>query len=244
MTELHLAGKMRQRLTNERGTILLVMAVLVLILTIFFAGLAEFGRFLILREQTQTASDAAALAASYSGVKKWVNIDVVTDRGEAVVCATDEDGTTICWCEPCGIERVSVSGLERDLIDGGGWRNYIRPPCSCGGGDSWYEIKERWVEYTRSQSQDSAEAFALLNIPDQADNIWLKRLNVHSGQNDPFYPSVVAYVNSKMKSLFPGLFGVFPKGYETETCSQGDTFYRDPETNKWIKAPPEACWKD
>lgn len=239
----HSAGEMKQLVTNEQGTILPIMAVLVVVLTLLFAGLAEFGRYLILREQTQTASDAAALAASYSNVRRKVKIDVITDRGEREVCDCDESGCT-CWCEGCGTVTKHVTGYEKDLIDNEGWRAYCVPPCSCGGGSCWYEIKDRWVEYSPSYSRDTAEAFALLNTPDQAKDVWLDRLVVHGDRSDKYYPSVVAYVKSRMGSLFPGLFGVFPGDYQTETCSQGDTFYIVPGTGKWRKAPPDACWKD
>lgn len=234
-----LAGEMKQKVTNEQGTIFPIMAVFVVVLALLFAGLAEFGRFLILKEQTQTASDAAALAASYSNAKRKVNVDVITDRGDKVVC--DKDG---CWCEGCGTVTRNVTGYEKDLIDGGGWQAYCLPPCSCGGGSCWYVIRDRWVEYSQDYSQDTAESVAQLNIPDQAKDIWLEKLVIHGNRNDKYYPSVVAYVKSSMRSLFPGLFGAFPENYQTETCSQGDTFYKDPKTGKWQKAPPDACWKD
>ncbi len=235
-----LAGETWQQVTNERGTLLPIMAVFVIVLTLLFAGLVEFGRFLILKEQTQTASDAAALAASYSGVKRWVNIDVKTDRGETRVCDCDENGCT-CWCEPCGIHTKNVTGLERDLIDGGGWKNYCVPPCSCGGGSCWYVIKKRWVEYSQQHSRETAEAFALVNLPDQAEDVWLSR---GSPKIRSDVASVVVYLKSRARSLFPNLFGVFSESYETETCSEAATFYYDPKTGKWRKVPEDACWKN
>lgn len=233
-----LVGEIWRPATNERGTLLPVMAVLVVALTALFAGLVEFGRFLLLKEQTQTASDAAALAASYSGVKRWVNIDVITNKGKEVVYCCDEDGCWACGCESCGIHTENVVGLERDLIDGGGWRNYCVPYCDCGGGSCRYVIKRRWVKHSQRHSREAATAFALVNLPDQAEDI---RLSRNSPKIRGSAESVVVYLKSRMKSLFPNIFG---KGFEAETCSEAATFYRDPKTGKWRKAPEDACWKD
>lgn len=219
------------------------MAAAVLMFTLLFAGLAEFGRVLIAREQARTAADAASLAASYSDVMRWVNVDIKTDRGEKVVC--DEFG---CWCESCGTVTVNRTGLERDLIDRGGWRDYCAPPCSCSDTvDCWYEIKDRWVEYKQSSSTETANAFLALNLPDQGEDAWLSRGSpiVHDSNDKDFPASVTVYVKTKIKSLFPGLWGVFSDSYETEVCSQAGTFYRDPKAgDKWRKAPPDACWQD
>jgi Flp pilus assembly protein TadG len=75
-------GTLFKIMKNEDGTVLVLMTVLILVFTLLFVGLAEFGKWLIVKEQTQTAADAAALAASSSGVHRWVKIDVVTDRGK------------------------------------------------------------------------------------------------------------------------------------------------------------------
>lgn len=218
------------------------MAAAVLMFTLLFAGLAEFGRVLIAREQARTAADAASLAASYSDVMRWVNVDIKTDRGEKVVC--DEFG---CWCESCGTVTVNKTGLERDLIDRRGWRDYCAPPCSCSDTvDCWYEIKDRWVEYNQSSSRETADAFLALNLPDQGENIWLSRGSpiVHGDRSDKYFPSVVVYAKTEVRSLFPGLFGVFSDRYTTEVCSQSGTFYYDPNADKWRKPPPDACWED
>ncbi|MCL6558068.1 MAG: hypothetical protein K6U74_04550 [Firmicutes bacterium] len=41
----------------------------------------------------------------------------------------------------------NVTGDERQLIDENGWRDFCAPECSCGGGNCWFEIKDRWVTY-------------------------------------------------------------------------------------------------
>lgn len=230
-------------LKDERGTILLITAIVTVILAVLLAGLIDFGRVMILREQAQTAADAASLAAALSGAQRMVKVNVYTDRGEREVCSCDETGCT-CWCEGCGITVHTVTGLEKDLVDNDGWRMYCDPPCSCGGGSCWFEIADRWVKYDPAASRTAADSFFAANAPRDAVSAWLARLNVHASRNDPFYPAVTAYGRAVIKSLFPGLFKVFPDTYAADACSQGDIFYKDPHSNKWSEAPPDACWKD
>lgn len=245
------AGRTSRLVTSdERGAVLALTAVAAFVLVLLFAGLAEFGRWLILREQLQTAADAAALAASYSGAERWVNIDVKTERGERIEC--DEFG---CWCEGCGVSVRNVTGKERDLLDGrpsartirdsddipgSGWDHYCRTPCSCSDeAFCWYEVKKRWVKYSPSYSRDAADAFFHMNLPGQAE--WggvedLEFRNFESQRNEA--PAVVAKARALMSPIF-ALFG--PGYYQARSCSQADTFYRDPRTGKWVKAPPDYC---
>jgi len=39
--------------------------------------------------------------------------------------------------------------------------------------------------------------------------------------------------------MFPNS-NLFPSEYNFEVLSQGDTFFKDPATGKWSKAPPDA----
>ena len=254
MIELMTSCKTRKVLTDNRGTILVMTAFLVIVLAVLFAGVVEFGRFLILKEKTQTASDAAAVAASSSAVEKWVKINVSTDRGDETVCVCDDTGCD-CWCEWCGITSRTVTGTERELIDHGGWRDYCVPFCDCTDGDCWFEIKDRWVTYgtSRASSYQIADLFYQANAPEESYDSWINRMRVHASKNCPYYPSVTVYGKSSILSMFSGLL---PYYYTTETCSQGITFYRDPKTQegmhygpvtgqgKWIKPPPDACWRD
>jgi len=228
---------------GQRGAVMLVTAAAVLLLMVAVLAVVDFGRVMILREQLQTAADAAALAAGLSGVQRMVKVDVYTDRGETIVCDCDDDGCT-CWCEDCGVVVHTVTGLEKDLIDNEGWRAYCEPPCSCGGGSCWYEIKERWVVYNPSASRQAAESFFAANAPGGAVASWITRLNLHAYRGDPFYPSVTVYARAVIRSIAPGLMKAFPDTYSTEVCSQGDTFYKDPRSGKWVDAPPRACWRD
>ena len=85
MLKQSMGGTTNRLLTDDRGTILVMTAFLVIVLALLFAGIVEFGRFLILKEKTQTASDAAAVASSSSAIEKWVKINVKTDRGNKTV---------------------------------------------------------------------------------------------------------------------------------------------------------------
>lgn len=231
-------------LKDERGVVLIITAIATVLLAVAVVGIVDFGRVMILREQTQTAADAASLAASLSGVQRMVKVNVYTDRGEKEVCSCDETGCT-CWCEECGVTVHTVTGLEKDLVDNEGWRMYCDPPCSCSSDVTcWFDITDRWVKYDPAASRTAADSFFAANAPQDAVSAWLTRLNVHASRNDPFYPAVTAYGRAVIKSLFPGLFNVFPDTYGTDACSQGDTFYKDPRSNKWIDAPPDACWKE
>jgi|GEM_PF-3071924 len=218
------------------------MAAICVALSLLFAGICEFGRFLLLREQAQTAADAAALAGAVSGVKRWVNITVFSDRGDSWEC--DEFS---CWCESCGVVEHSVTGGERELLDEEGWRDYCEPPCSCGGGGCWYVINDRWVTYDSGNSGWSrlaAMAFYRANEPTMASRSEIMRMVFHNSRFDPAYPSVTVYVRSWLSSLFPGFFGVFPQSYKADVCAQGYTFYHPPYSSKWTKAPARACWID
>ncbi|WP_273000620.1 pilus assembly protein TadG-related protein [Hydrogenibacillus schlegelii] len=251
---------------NERGNLLLITAAVIVVLIIAFAGLTEFGRYLIMREQAQTAADAAALAAATSGTKTWVKIDVYTYCG----ASRTKDG-----CESCGTRVVrGVIGTERDLIDRGEWIRYTTPQCecSCGGLQTWYEIVDRWVEYKRGDQAQAAGRFFQANRPTFAETadvrsvevrryptVWetvrqdyahIDYLNANPHyvtypvpddlRQDPFYPSVVVRAEAWMKTLWDGFLGIF-RDRKANVCAQGDTFYQDPQTGRWIKPPDEAC---
>ncbi len=238
-------------LKDEHGSILVLTAALVLLLTLCFAGLSEIGRFLIVREQTQTATDAASLAASGSGVKRWVRLTVKTyDRSRIDPCGCEECDDDGCWCVPCCVSCPDVTrtavGTEQDLIEQEGWRDYCES-CGSGCGESCdYTLDDRWVEYNQNTSAASAAEFYQANLPRNSTGSKIAKVTIHSDRHDPAYPSVVVYAKSKIKSLFPGFANAFPESYETTTCSQGDTYYKkanDPH-DRWIKPPEDACWKD
>ena len=130
-------------LKNQQGNILILGVFLILVISILFAGMVEFGRIMLVREQLQTAADSAALAGAGSGTHRYVKINVVTDRGQKVVCGKED-----CWCSGCSTIRIrNIVGDEKTLIDEGDWRNFCVPECSCGGGDCWFELVSRDLMY-------------------------------------------------------------------------------------------------
>lgn len=93
---------------SENGNILLITAALLLVLILSFAALTEYGRYFLLREKTQTAADAAALAAGMAGTTRWIEFDVHFDYGRWMksvpfscdpytVCYRDSDGEKVCY---------------------------------------------------------------------------------------------------------------------------------------------------
>lgn len=128
---------------DEKGAIFYLNIVVIMLLMLVFAGLVEVGRVMLVREQLQTASDAAALASATASAHRFVKINVVTDRGEKVVCSKDD-----CWCVGCGTVSINnIYGDEKTLLDEGGWRDFCVEPCDCGGGDCWYELVDREILY-------------------------------------------------------------------------------------------------
>ena len=128
---------------DEKGAIFYLNIVVIMLLMLVFAGLVEVGRVMLVREQLQTASDAAALASATASAHRFVKINVVTDRGETVVCSEDD-----CWCVGCGTVSINnIYGDEKTLLDEGGWRDFCVESCDCGGGDCWYELVDREILY-------------------------------------------------------------------------------------------------
>lgn len=153
-------------LNNQEGNILILSVFLILAITILFAGMVEFGRVMIVREQLQTAADAAALAAAGSGTHRQVTISVTTDLGDFQPPCDPETGECPP-CKDCGeVTRSGITGDESDLIDNGEWRDYCAEPCDCGGGDCWFSVENREImydthsmgsRYTPSQLNDAVQ---------------------------------------------------------------------------------------
>jgi hypothetical protein len=177
-----------------------------------FIGVAEFGRWLLTKEQAQTSADAAAVAGSVSGIRS-----IVTLRIDDAIKGT-----------------FTVTGDERSLIGQGDWTKYCYAygvfPCS-------YTITARHVEYDENRAKNAAGTFLAMN-PTQGSSA-VKNVTVHGDKDDPYYPSVVVRVATKLKTMFPDS-GMFSDEYNIETVSQGDAFFKDPDTGKWSKAPPDA----
>ena len=212
MPRLHSVGL---RIRNEKGSMLIITAAACLIFTLLFMGVAEFGRWLIVKEQAQTSADAAAIAGSISGIRSVVTLQI----NDAI------KGT------------LTVTGDERSLIGQGDWTKYCYAygvfPCS-------YKITDRRIEYNENRAKKAADTFLAMN-PTQGKSS-LKSVKVHGNKSDPYYPSVVISIATKLKTMFPNS-DLFADEYNFEVLSQGDTFFKDPDTGKWSKAPPDATWE-
>ncbi len=234
--------------SNQRGNILIIFASVMIVILLLLAGMVDFGRYLIVREKLQTAADAAALASSTSEVKRMVNIDVITDRGDKTNYYWDGSGQMVRSCKPCGTETVNVVGEEAELIDNEGWREYCADPCDCCGASYSYKINKRWVEYEEHKTGrgDTAEEFFQANLEANGLTREITKLIAYDEPNHPAYPSVVVYATTDINSLFEGLFNVFPEKYTTNVCAQGNTYYhKDPyDPNSWQEPPEDYCWID
>ncbi len=197
---------------SERGSIMVITAVACLTFTLLFMGIAEYGRWLLIKEQAQTSADAAALAGAVSGIRSIVTLQI----NDAI------KGT------------FTVTGDERSLVGQGGWADYCYAygvfPCS-------YKIIDRRIEYNENTTKKAVDTFLAMN-PTQGSST-IKNIKIHGNKNDPYFPSVVVTVANKLETMFPNA-DLFPSEYNFEVLSQGDAFFKDPVTGKWSKAPPDA----
>lgn len=197
---------------DERGSMLIITAAACLVFTFLFMGIVEFGRWLLVKEQAQTSADAAAMAGAVSGIRSIVTLQI-------------DDAIK---------GKFTVTGNERSLIGQGDWTKYCYAygvfPCS-------YKVIDRRIEYNTNDTKKAVDTFLAMN-PTKG-NSQLKSIKVHGDRNDPYFPSVVVSVATKLKTMFPNS-NLFPSEYNFEVLSQGDTFFKDPATGKWSKAPPDA----
>ncbi len=242
---------LKKTLSNDRGSILVLFSVVMIVFIFILAGMVEFGRVLLIREKLQTAADAAALASCTSEVRRMVDIDVITDRGDKKYSHWVGSGNNrhqVNGCKSCGTETENVVGEERELIDNEGWRDYCAERCNCGGYSCSYEINERWIEYTdnKTGSGDTAEEYFQANLEANGLTGEIIKLIRYDDPNHPAYPSVVVYAKTDITSLFPGLFDAIPEKYTTTVCAQASTYYhKDPnDPNSWQEAPEDYTWVD
>jgi hypothetical protein len=229
---------------NEKGTVLVIMVAATLFLSILFAVMVEIGRLMIIKEEIQTATDAAALASAMSELESWVDITVITtDRSYWSTCCSGSGKKQDCrqCCKPLPDHYERVVGKEVDLICNKGWEQYIRKG-GCGG-RGYYIINDRWVKYKeKTGTGDTADDFFKANLPQSAKESFITEITAYGERGHPAYPSVIVYVKSKIESLFPTLLEL--NEYEMNTCSQGSTFYEIPGTGKMSKPPEDYCWVD
>jgi len=213
---------------------------------LILAIVVDFGRFTVVKEKLQTASDAASLAAAKS-VDRMVRIEI--DRGSARSCCGSRP------CTPCCVDcgSVTVVGREAYLIDAEGWRSYC---CSCGCGGM--EILDRWVNHTGggNDAADAAKIFFERNIPQEMESINGGEALVtvdttylsETQRSSPLYPTVFINAQGRIKTLLLGFFDSFAPHMNTSememtVCSQGRTYYRDVSNGKWSHPPDNRCMK-
>jgi hypothetical protein len=233
MPRQHSDGWMR----SEKGSILILTAATCLIFTLLFMGITEYGRWLLVKEQAQTAADAASLAGAVSGISSIVTLQITgyQVRSRTVILVDEETGeeyTTVYY--ETVYKNFTETGYERPLIELEGWKKI----CNAKGyAPSSYKIIDRHVEYNESIAKQAANMLLAENTPQGSSKI--NNVTVHGNRNDPYYPSVVVHVITKIGTMFPDS-DILPGEYSIKTVSQGDTFFKDPKTGKWSKAPPDA----
>lgn len=140
---------------DEKGTVLVLTVFLVVLFMILTMGLVEFGRMMVYNEKLQTATDAGALAAATSEVHRWVQLEVITDRGSRSTCHSCGDGDCCPACDDCGtVSRTTPFLEEKDLIENGEWKNWCYPECDCGGGHCTFKVIDRKVTYDITSRQN------------------------------------------------------------------------------------------
>lgn len=97
MRKLSSAGRTLRKATgDESGAVLVILAFLCFVFVLLFVGICEFGKLVYVREQTQTAVDAAALAGA----------------------------STVDWYVQLDVNGTPVTGPKKILLDYGCWTKY------------------------------------------------------------------------------------------------------------------------
>jgi hypothetical protein len=233
---------MSSAVSDEKGSILPVFAVVVTVVFMAASVAVDFARYLLAGEKLQTAGDAAATAAAMSA-ERYVRLSI--DPGQSLDLCCSEDGCVSC-CNYCG-GPFEVSGREDDLIDHKGYKKYC---CSCGCGR--VAILDRWVEYENNGAEagTAAEMFFSLNKPEEMDGAsggesHIKSVAVKNNRSDPLYPSVIVRTQGRVKTLMMNFMDkMYPgsdlSGLDASRCSQGGSFYYDLD-GKWHRAAGEGC---
>lgn len=230
---------------DQRGSILPVFAVTVVLIFMVASFAVDFARQTLASEKLKIATEAAATAAAMSA-KRYVRLEI--DPGDMTVVICDEES---CYtvCESCGGPFV-VEGREDDLLDR---RGYTRYCCDCGCGKE-PEILERWVEYENNgaEARAAAELFFNLNRPEEMSEgeggrSQLTSVQVFNNKTDPRYPSVIVRatgtIKTKMLDFMDRMYpGSSLSELSTNRCSQGGTFYYD-LNGRWHRAAQsvEGC---
>lgn len=232
MQKRYIPGKTKLKdESKERGSITMLTLGLVLILLLLFVIMCEFGRVMLVREQLQTATDAAALAGAGSELHRQVKINVVSDLGYKKKTCYDESGEYPCCGTRCRDENISLSvvGEEKHLIEKNGWREYCVEPCECGGGDCWFELIDRNIHYETSTVRASSDQNEISNeiskVEDELTDV--SRLILVESQRD---------YSSYLSTLFNGM----TMKNMLSILNDSDYFI-----SRWmsLKSYPINCWE-
>lgn len=172
-------------------------------------------------------------------------VELYINRGSNYGCCWSDDGCIPCCNVECG--SITVSGKEKDLLDNGGYKQYL---CECG--CSEVKVVKRWVENENSNVQTAAQMFFDLNRPKEMSSetggeAYISSIETYLGEsqrNDPRYPSVVVRTGGKVKTLFLNftekLYPEVDLSYiNASESSQGFSFYYD-ENGKWNRSAANA----
>lgn len=230
--------KVKELLTEEKGSILPIFAVVITVFFIVGAVAIDYARYVAASEKLLTATESAAVSASLTA-KRYVTLEI--DPGSQRSCCPNANGGCTPCCKRCKNKKI-VTGREDELLDKKGYKRYC---CSCG--CSGYKILNRWVEYEENGSEAAAIAkkFFNLNKPSEMSDAQITSIEAINNKSDPRYPSVIVESKGSVKTLLiNALDSFFPvtnlDTIEAKRCAQGDTFYLDLK-GRWTRAPWEGC---
>lgn len=226
---------MKLNIKSEDGSILPMIAMIVVITMVVAAVAVDFGRYVLASEKLQTAGDAAATAAAMTA-KRYVTLEIYPGQYLDTCCS--DTGCSPC-CYSCYPEKKTISGREDYLLDKKGWKNFC---CSCGC-DRDPKILSRWVEYEKNgdEAVAAAQTYFDMNKPKEMDSStggesYIKSINVHN--SGPLYPSVIVRTEGKVKTLLMDFIDrMYPNTgnlseLESSRCSSAGTFYYDTHGRK------------
>lgn len=238
-----LSRNIKNLLTEEKGSILPIFAVVITMLFLVGAFAIDYARYVVASEKLLTATESAATSASLTA-KRYVRLEI--DPGSRRDCCPDGEGGCNPCCKRCR-DKIIVTGREDQLLDRNGYKSYC---CSCGCPSP--KILDRWVEYERGGSDAVAVAkmFFDINKPsemtsEQGGSSQVTSVEAINNKSDPRYPSVEVESKGSVKTLLMRLLdGFYPDtnfdSLEAERCAQSGTFYYNTR-GEWIRAPREGC---
>jgi len=247
--------KIRELINDQEGSILPITVAFILVALLLLAAVVDFGRYTVVREKLQTATDAASLAGAKS-VDRMVELEITLGQ-QSVECSSGEGICCAVCRDPAGTGNtfITVRGKEAYLLDSNGWRSYC---CGCAGdtGECSYRLINRWVNYTNSGNDaiTAARSYFNLNQPPETEAVNGGSATAlidasylsETRRSDALYPSIFVRSQAKISTLMLGIFNIISPGLDASemdmsTCSQGRTYYKDPNTGRWEHPPNSNC---